>query len=216
MAGIPTTGRSSAPRMRRAVTDDDKLVRRAEILTAAKAVFAERGFSATTMADIARAAGVSYGVAYWYFASKDELFTALMAEEEAALRAHIVRAFGEAPATDLRAVLHGAVFATFEFFEADRAAAALLFRDSLVLGHDFDKHLVGMFGRFIDDFEVSVRSAKARGEVAEVPSRLVAFTVTAMVSQLAIRRLSVDDGFSAEEAAGFVVSMVFDGIGTRR
>ncbi len=52
---------------------------RARILAGARAVFARSGMAAT-MADVAAAAGVSQGLAYRYFASKDELFRALMAD----------------------------------------------------------------------------------------------------------------------------------------
>jgi AcrR family transcriptional regulator len=49
---------------------------RANILNAAREVFAQKGSSAT-MADIASKAGVSQGLAYRYFASKDEIFSIL-------------------------------------------------------------------------------------------------------------------------------------------
>ncbi len=46
---------------------------KAAIIDAALALFAERGFEATTMRAIAETAGVSLGNAYYYFRSKDEL-----------------------------------------------------------------------------------------------------------------------------------------------
>jgi len=52
---------------------------RARILNGARAVFARRGIAAT-MAEVAAEAGVSQGLAYRYFASKDELFRALVAD----------------------------------------------------------------------------------------------------------------------------------------
>jgi AcrR family transcriptional regulator len=50
--------------------------RRQQILEAALAVFSERGFHAANVSDVAAAAGVSQGTIYWYFDSKEELFTA--------------------------------------------------------------------------------------------------------------------------------------------
>lgn len=50
---------------------------RANILEAARRVFARKG-KAATMADVARAAGVSQGLAYRYFASKDEIYRELV------------------------------------------------------------------------------------------------------------------------------------------
>ena len=59
---------------------------RERILGAALALFAERGYEATTMRDVAREAGASLGLAYRYFASKEEfalaLYTRLAEESE--------------------------------------------------------------------------------------------------------------------------------------
>ncbi|HET9874760.1 MAG TPA: helix-turn-helix domain-containing protein, partial [Mycobacterium sp.] len=111
---------TSTTRRRRAVSEEEKSERRDEILAAAKIVFARNGFHATTIADIARQAGLAYGLIYWYFNSKDELFHALMAVEEQALRAHIGTTLGRLD-SDGEAAFRTAVQATFEFFEADRA-----------------------------------------------------------------------------------------------
>ena len=52
--------------------------RPAEILDAAVAVFAERGFAAARMEDIAQKAGVTKGTIYLYFRSKEEVFKSLV------------------------------------------------------------------------------------------------------------------------------------------
>ena len=54
--------------------------RRAEILDAALACFTEKGFTATTMADVKHASGASIGSIYHHFASKEELAAALYVE----------------------------------------------------------------------------------------------------------------------------------------
>ena len=45
---------------------------RERILEAALALFAEKGYEATTMRDVAREADASLGLAYRYYASKEE------------------------------------------------------------------------------------------------------------------------------------------------
>jgi AcrR family transcriptional regulator len=73
-----------------------KDARPAEIVTAALAVFAERGFSAARLDDVAAQAGISKGTLYLYFPSKEELFKAVVREAllpnlarvERLLRAH--------------------------------------------------------------------------------------------------------------------------------
>jgi len=49
-----------------------------EIVSAALEVFADRGFAATKLEDIARRAGVTKGTIYLYFDSKEALFKALI------------------------------------------------------------------------------------------------------------------------------------------
>jgi AcrR family transcriptional regulator len=55
-----------------------KQARPGEILGAALACFAERGFAATRLDDVARRAGITKGTLYLYFTNKDELFQAVV------------------------------------------------------------------------------------------------------------------------------------------
>ena len=206
---------TSSTRRRRAVSDEDKSARRGEIMAAAKNVFARRGFHATTIADIAKQAGLAYGSVYWYFDSKDELFHALMAVEEEALRSHLTASVGARQDGDGAAPFRTAVQATFEFFEADKATVKLLFRDAYALGDRFEKHLGGIYERFIDDIDNVIAAAQQRGEVVAAPPRMVAYTLAALIGQLAHRRLSTDDGVTAAEVADFVVTLVLNGLRPR-
>ncbi|OBG26924.1 TetR/AcrR family transcriptional regulator [Mycobacterium sp. E3198] len=207
---------TSATRRRRAVSDQDKSQRRDQIMAAAKEVFARKGFHATTIADIAKRAGLAYGSVYWYFDSKDELFHALMAAEEGALRGHIAAALGvPADGHGREESLRVAVRATLEFFEADKATVKLLLRDPYAMGERFEKHLGGIYERFIDDIEAFIVAAQERGEVVAAPPRMVAYTLAALVGQLAHRRLSTDDEVTAAEVADFVVALALDGLRPR-
>src|SRR5215831_19897546 len=51
-----------------------------EIIAAALACFAERGFAATRLDDVAHRAGVTKGTLYLYFPNKEELFKAVVAQ----------------------------------------------------------------------------------------------------------------------------------------
>jgi AcrR family transcriptional regulator len=62
-----------------AANQDRRDAQHAKILASATSVFARNGLAAT-MADVAAAAGISQGLAYRYFASKDELVRAIVAE----------------------------------------------------------------------------------------------------------------------------------------
>jgi len=197
------------------VGEEQKEARRREILRAAKSVFAKQGYHSTTMADVAKAAKLSYGAVYWYFPSKEELFHAVMALEEEALRERIYEELAGAAPGDLIAGLTLAVRATFEFFQEDRAAARLFFRDAYSLGGRFESHLFGIYERFIDDIAALIAEAQRRDLIVEVPPRMAAFSLAALIGQLAHRRLTTDDGLDAAVVADFVVRLVMDGLRPR-
>lgn len=79
-----------------------KADRPAEIRAAALDLFAERGFAATRMDDIAERAGVTKGTVYLYFPTKDELFKAIVRAELLPNIERLEAAAGQAvPATAL-------------------------------------------------------------------------------------------------------------------
>lgn len=78
------------------VTEAHLEQRRRQILDAAIACFARRGFHQTTMADIAAQAGVSDTLAYRYFGSKDEIIEAAVLQHGDATVEQILDDPGEA------------------------------------------------------------------------------------------------------------------------
>jgi len=68
-----------APRSREQ-SEATRATARARILAASRALFAERGFVACRVADVARRAGMSPGNVYWHFDSKEAILRAILAE----------------------------------------------------------------------------------------------------------------------------------------
>jgi AcrR family transcriptional regulator len=60
--------------------------RRADLLAHAERLFLERGVAETRMVDIAEAAGVAKGLAYWYFDGKEALILAIALDVRERLR----------------------------------------------------------------------------------------------------------------------------------
>ena len=71
---------AATPGTLRLAGDEDSSKRR-QILDGASKVFMEFGFDGASMGEIARAAGVSKGTLYVYFADKSRLFEAIVEEE---------------------------------------------------------------------------------------------------------------------------------------
>ena len=72
---VTPSKRKSQPRWKRR-----KEARPEELVAAALDVFVERGYEATTLADVARRAGVTKGTIYLYFENKEALFKAVVRE----------------------------------------------------------------------------------------------------------------------------------------
>src|SRR3978361_1849958 len=71
---------AATPNTLHLVADEDSSKRR-QILDGARKVFMDLGFDGASMGEIARAAGVSKGTLYVYFADKSRLFEAIVEEE---------------------------------------------------------------------------------------------------------------------------------------
>jgi AcrR family transcriptional regulator len=106
-------------------------VRREQLLDAAEALLLEHGLRATTVADVAEAAGVAKGTMYLYYTSKDELLAGLRARYVGRYLAPLARASGDVRTRVRRLVtglvdvaadnwqLHHVLFHQAGFSEAD-------------------------------------------------------------------------------------------------
>jgi len=100
--------------------------RRARILEAATEVFAERGYAAASMSEIAASAGVVASVIYDHFSSKRQLHVELLRlHGEELIRRSITEVKGEPGEELMRASLE----AYFRLVEEDPFAWRFLFRD---------------------------------------------------------------------------------------
>ncbi len=118
--------------------------RRRQLLDVACTLFAERGFHATSMEDVAEAAGVTKPVLYQHFGSKRALYRELLEEVDAALVDRLRRATAAA-ATPRRRVEAG-FEAYFAFVTERRDAFRLLFGASV----RNDAEFATIAGRAID------------------------------------------------------------------
>jgi AcrR family transcriptional regulator len=103
--------------------------RRAQLLGAARDVFAAQGYHAAAMDDIAERAGVSKPVLYQHFPSKLELYRALLSTHADEMVARLRSALTET--TDNEQRVRGAVSAYFDFVAVDGESYRLIFESDL-------------------------------------------------------------------------------------
>jgi AcrR family transcriptional regulator len=130
---------------------------RREILAAARRVFAELGYGATTVRDIIRATPLASGTFYNYFKSKEEVFQALRNEAALAIRPQLREA--RTKADTLESFL-SATFRTFFTHVSGRAGnlAAVRRSDSPHVRVDTPEIVAGF-----EELQQDIEAAIARG-----------------------------------------------------
>lgn len=73
------------------------LDRRKHIMSVAARVFAEKGYYATTIADLAQAAGIAKGTIYWYFNNKRAIMLAILDDMSREITGTFGKILSEAP-----------------------------------------------------------------------------------------------------------------------
>jgi AcrR family transcriptional regulator len=135
----------------------DRPARRAAILRAAAAAFAERGFADTSMDDVAVAAGITRLIVYRHFTSKDELYAAVLQHVRDRLAEESARA--EGPRGE-----NSAVRALLAVARDDAAGVTLLLRHAA---------REPRFASYADEFREQVISyAEALMVSAQAPARV--------------------------------------------
>jgi AcrR family transcriptional regulator len=133
-----------------------------QTLLAAHTLFAERGYAAVTMDEVAAAVGVTKPLLYNYFGNKERLYAACMERAGDALSKTILETVGDASSPS--EALNEGLRAFFAFLDADRAAWAVLFDETLP------------------------HSGEVADRVAEYRGRLISLVAESLLAQLPAKR----------------------------
>jgi AcrR family transcriptional regulator len=187
---------------------------REQLLAAASRVFAQRGYHGASMNEIAAEAGFSKGALYWNFASKEDLFFALLDALDERVRA-LVSAATRAPTGEHRTG------------ELSRGISEVLSdgRDVVMLFHEYSALAVR-------DPQVAVRyatrNARLRAEIAgsirerhehlgvplAIEAEQLATAMIALVHGLSIQQLTEPEAVP-EELLGQIAALIEDGMTLR-
>lgn len=149
-----------------------------EIVSAAMAVFAEKGFAAAKLDEIARRAGVSKGAVYLYFETKEDIFRAVV-ERAISPNVGVIRGMAAAHPGPLADLLQGVAGVIGGVVETTPLGGVL----KMVVGEArnfpeiarvwHDQLIVHALGAMSD----AIRAAQARGEVRSGDARMYALQV---------------------------------------
>jgi AcrR family transcriptional regulator len=146
--------------------------KRRQILAAAVRVFAGRGYEATRVGDIAKEAGVAYGLVYHYFGSKEAVLEAVFREQWGRLLAAV--ALAEETGEDAAEQLGLVVRIVFRAWRDDPDLVRLLVREITRSPHIQDE--LDEIGQAFASLERIVVRGQEEGTFrGEVDARLAAW-----------------------------------------
>jgi AcrR family transcriptional regulator len=132
------TGAPACPRSLTGVTEPveerrrprmTSAARREQLIQVGRKLFAEKGFEATSVEEIAAKAGVSKPVVYEHFGGKEGLYAVIVDRE---MRSLLGRVEGALTGSHARKLLEQAALALLDYIEADTDGFRILVRDSPV------------------------------------------------------------------------------------
>ncbi len=176
------------------------------ILDAARKVFAELGYGATTVRDIIRGTGLASGTFYNYFKSKEEVFQALM--DESALRVRPALIQERLKATTFEEFLRGMFLVFFSYVVDDNRAYTMMRANSgqIRVRMDTPEVIAGF-----DELRVDIDDGIERGVVPNVDPEYLTAALIGIAFEMADRMVQRDDP-DPIAAADFATALVVGGI----
>jgi AcrR family transcriptional regulator len=183
-----------------------KVQNRHTILEAARRVFAELGYGATTVRDIVRATPLASGTFYNYFKSKEEIFQAI--QDESALRIRPRLREERAHAQSIEAFISGSFRTFFEYVESDQHSFRAIRRntDAMRVRMDTPEMIAG-FAELREDLETAI----SRSLLPPVDTDYLMAAFVGVAFEIAERMLRRDDTDPAS-AAEFATALFLGGV----
>jgi AcrR family transcriptional regulator len=181
--------------------------RRAQLLEAARDVFAAHGYHAAGMDDIAERAGVSKPVLYQHFPGKLELYRALLTTYADELVDRVERALSSTSDNEQR--VHAAVSAYFDFVAGEGQAYRLVFESDLRGEPEAAAVVDGATNRCID-MVAAVVTADAGLDAAR--ARMLAVGLVGLSRVAAQYWLDSDRTVPRDEAVTLMSSLAWRGL----
>jgi AcrR family transcriptional regulator len=196
---------SPRPFARAGKREQTKVQNRQTILEAARGVFAELGYGATTVRDIIRATPLASGTFYNYFKSKEEVFQAI--QDESALRIRPRLREERAKAATIEEFISGTFRTFFEFVASDQANFRALRRtEAIHVRMDTPETLAGF-----EELREDIAVATAKGVFPPIDADYLMAAMVGVAFEVAERMLRRSDHDPAE-AAAFATALFMGGI----
>lgn len=213
MPETPKTAAASPTRGRRTSGDGNGSGRQAELLEIAANLFAERGYVATTVRDIAEAAGILSGSLYHHFDSKESMVDEIVSTFLTSLLASYdeILARGSGPRETLQELARSSLLAMDE-----HRAAIVIYQNEAAHLAQFPRfaYVEDARQRFATVWLDTLRAGAASGELRSDLDANVVYHYLRDVIWTASRWFRPDGPLTTSQIADQYLSMLLDGIAT--
>ena len=201
----PDAAAATPARKPRGKREQTKHNNREAILDAARSVFADLGYGATSVRDIIRKTGLASGTFYNYFKSKEEVFEALMDDGmrriRPRLRAERIRS------RTFEDFIRNAYRTYFEYLATDRDTFQVMRRNPNTLRVRMDSpEILAGFEEIREYLEEDIRN----GTLPEVDSEYLMAALVGIAMEIGDRMLR-RPAMDADAAATFATQLVLNG-----
>lgn len=189
-------------------------VRERQMMDAAVATFGQRGYRAASMDEIAELAGVSKPLVYLYLNSKEDLFTACIRREAAALVSAVRD--GVTPGSPPDRQLWDGLCAFFAHTAEHPDGWAVLHNQARTGGEPFAREVAAMREELVAFVtHLIAEAARAAHDDPELGHREVGGLAQALVgaAESLAGWANADDSVSAKEAASTLMNFAWAGLG---
>jgi len=161
-----------------------------QILSTAKTVFAEKGYSKTTMIEVASAAGVAEGTIYEYFKNKEDLLFSIPQERFTKYRDWLLATFhSEDPVIRLRRM----IWYHFGYFLSDRELLEIFLHDIKLNKEFYQSKAYTAYLQYIDLLNDILNEGKKQGVFrADVNNRVYRNLFMGTFSHLTMRWVAIE------------------------
>ena len=181
---------------------------RAALIAAGRALFAERGFAATSTEELVRAAGVTRGALYHHFRDKRDLFQAVYEDVEKSLVGDVTQALGGA--VDALDVLRRGSEAFLDACLDPAVQRISLLEAPSVLGWERWREIDQAYG--LGMVQLALQTAMDAGAIRSAPVEPLAHVLFGGLVEAAMLLAASPDPPHARADVGRAVSVLLDGL----
>jgi AcrR family transcriptional regulator len=185
-----------------------------QTLLAAHGLFAERGYAAVKMDEIAASVGVTKPLLYNYFGNKEQLYITCMERAGDSLTATVAEAVADSASPG--EALGAGVRAFFSFLDSDRAAWAVLFDETLPQGGEVAERVADYRGAIVELVSGSMLAQLPQRKRDAARVEIEALSTALLGAAEALARWWLRTGeIGANDAAELLISTIEPGLRAR-